>query len=45
MATRTFDGYTKLMHRYQECLVGGPPWFEDLENSSYSLITISKLLF
>ena len=28
------DGHTLLMHRYQESLVGGPPWFGDLEISS-----------
>ena len=39
------DGHTKLMHRYQGCLGGGPPWFGDLENSAFSLVTISKLLF
>jgi len=39
------DGHTKLMHRYQESLVGGPLWFGDLENSSYDLVTISKFLF
>ena len=39
------DGNTKLMHRYQGSLVGGPPWFGDLENSSYGLVTISKLPF
>jgi len=33
------------MHRYQESLVGGAPWFGDLEYSSYGLVTISKLLF
>ena len=38
------DGHTQLMHRDQGCLVGGPPCFGDLENSSYSLVTISKLL-
>ena len=39
------DGHTKLMHCYQESLVGGPPWFGDLENSAFGLVTISKLLF
>ena len=39
------DRYTKLMHHYQGSLVGGPPCFGDLENSSYSLLTISKLPF
>ena len=39
------DEHTLLMHRYQESLVGGPPWFGDLENSVFSLVTISKLLF
>ena len=33
------------MHRYQESLVGGPPCLEDLVNSTYSLVTISKLPF
>ena len=39
------DVRTKLMHHYQESLVGGPPWFGDLENSAFGLVTISKLLF
>ena len=39
------DGYTKLMHHYQGSLVGGPSCFGDLENSSYGLVTISKLPF
>ena len=39
------DGHTKLMHRYQESLVGGPPCFGVLENSANGLVTISKLTF
>ena len=35
----------QLMHRYQGSLVGRPPCFGDLENSSYGLVTISKLPF
>ena len=39
------DGHTKSMHHYQESLMGGPPWFGDLENSAFRLVTISKLPF
>ena len=39
------DGHTKLMHHYQESLVGGPPYFGGLENSAYGLVTTSKLSF
>ena len=39
------DGHTQFMHCYQESLIEGPPWFGDLENSLYDLVTISKLQF
>ena len=39
------DGHTKSMHHYQESLVGGPPYFEDIEISSYGLVTISNSHF
>ena len=35
---------TYLMHRYQGGLVGLPPYFGELEDSPYGLVTISKLL-
>ena len=33
------------MHRYQGSIVEGPPWFGDLENSLYGLVTISNSYF
>ena len=39
------DGHTQLMHRYQESLVGGPSWFENIEIGLYDLVAISNSYF
>ena len=39
------DGHNFWMHHFQGCLVGGPPLFEDIEISSYALVTISYSYF
>ena len=39
------DEHTQLMHHYQGCLVGGSPYFGDIEIGSYGLIDISNSHF
>ena len=41
----THDTMYAHVYTFKGCLVGVSPWFGDLENSSYGLVTIYKLLF